>query len=131
MAFHKRRIKPSPNKNKAKALRRQGDNDLPTMEQRWPDVDRLTVQLHFSNPQGYPAGDEILEFGPSDLANFDVSCVGPCGDGKMDLAGKISDMMSKRETTSEARGKCQRVVYAGTGEVCGHELRCRIDIAYR
>ena len=131
MTYRKRRIRPAPNKNAAKVRRRQATENLPPLDAVYPQVESLSVDLRFFNSRGDSLSERRAEFGPSDPADFEVRCPGLCGDGRMDLAGKIDEIVRRGETETEARGKCMRPLFLGSQDLCGHELRCRIRVAYR
>ena len=95
----------------------------------YPNVQRLTLDLEFLSPQGDLISQDQIDAGPSDVVDLSAPCPGRCGDGTMDLQGKVEDVVRRHETASESRGKCARPAF-GTGDPCGTELHAHIGIAY-
>jgi hypothetical protein len=132
MAYYKKRIAPSPNKNVAKVRRRETGNQSETrIESLHPLVERLSVEMELYDAKGNFLDKRVSSFGPKDVIALQIECSGPCGNGRVDLEGKIRDMLSKRETVSESRAKCPQTLYAGSPDVCGYEFRCHTEITYR
>lgn len=132
MAYRKKRIRPAENKNAAKALRRQENQNQAPLDHRYPVVQRLAIGLNFYTPRGEFLEKKNLVFTPQDQVDFRVPCPGTCGDGRIDLETKVDEVINKRETLSQGRGKCAQPVYAGENEdVCGYELHCNIEVNYR
>ena len=131
MAYHKKRIAPAPNKNAAKVLRRE---NLASAEVRIdsfrPRVDRIMMQMDFYDARGNFLDQRSQSFGSNDTILLQIDCVGPCGNGKINLEEKIQDMIRKRESVSDGRARCAQTLYAGSSELCGHELRCHTEIHY-
>jgi hypothetical protein len=73
--------------------------------------------------------DMVVE--QNDEADFRVDCPASCGDGRMDLEAKIKDVVGRKQTDADARGKCNRILYPGSPDICGTELRCHIKVAYQ
>ena len=96
----------------------------------YPNVQHLTLDLEFVSPQGDLISQDQVQAGPSDVVDLSAPCPGRCGDGSMDLQGKVEDIVRRHETNSESRGTCARPAF-GTGDPCGTELRARIEIAYQ
>lgn len=94
-------------------------------------MERLTVALRFLTPQGAILGEKSFNLGPDGQVDFHVECPGPCGDGQMDLGGKIADVIGRGETQSEGRGQCAQILYAGSPDTCGCQLHCQIQVTYR
>ena len=130
--YRKRRIQPSPNKNLAKVRRAENQRNRQQLSDVYPNVERLSVNLRFVSPQGHILADTRRQFGPSDVLDLEAPCPGRCGDGRMDLDGKIDSAIQQHATSSEGRGRCNRPVYMGSAsEECGTELQCRIEVSYR
>ena len=129
MAYFRRRNTKTVNKNEEKALRnrRQAGQMLSSA---YPGVQRLTLDLEFISPQGDLISQDQVDAGPSDIVDLSAPCPGRCGDGSMDLQGKVEDIVRRHETRSESRGRCARPAF-GTGDPCGTELRARIAVSYQ
>jgi hypothetical protein len=106
---------------------RSGNGRLGLM---YPPVSTLNIRMEFVSPEGHSLSSEDRQFSPSDLVDFSAPCQGRCGNGRMDLEGKISQIVNAGQTTCETRGVCQELLYAGANDVCGCELRCVIKVAY-
>jgi len=130
MVYRKRRILPAKNKNAAKVKRRQGDVEQPALSTLYPNVKQIEIALQFYDARGnfLDESDMIVEQG--DEADFRVDCPASCGDGRMDLEAKIKEVVSRNQTTAEAKGKCNRILYPGSPDMCNTELRCRIQVTY-
>lgn len=128
MAYFRRRKPKTINKNQEKSARNrnQAGRQLSLVH---PNVQRLTLDLEFVSPQGDLISSDQIDVGPSDIVDLSAPCPGRCGDGTMDLMGKVDDVVRRHETNSESRGRCQRPAF-GTGDPCGTELKARIEIAY-
>lgn len=133
--FSKRRVKPSPNKNEAKIQRNRDAayqvHSAGVLGQRYPDVERLRVELDFTDPRSHAVEHKTSVFGPSDACHFKVPCPGRCGQGSYDLAGKINAVIEAHEAFSESNGTCQEPLYAGAQETCGYHLKCKIEVRYK
>jgi hypothetical protein len=132
--FFKRRARASPNKNEEKVQRSREAasqaNFAGVLGQRFPTVERLSVQLEFVNPQSHSVEHQTRLFSASDSCDFKVPCPGRCGQGSYDLAGKIQAVVDAHESSSEGNGICQEPLYAGSPEVCGYQLKCKIEVRY-
>lgn len=132
MQYRKRRPQRTLNKNQQKVFRGQeAGRERPPLSASYPNVERLMVDLVFTNPQGDVLAERRNEWGPSDPVDFAAPCPGRCGDGRMDLEGKIQETVRRLSADAEGRGKCNRPIYAGAAEVCGCELRARIRVSYK
>lgn len=132
MQYRKRRPHRTLNKNQQKVVRGQeAGRERPPLSASYPAVERLLVELVFSNVQGDIIEERSAEWTPSDPVDFSAPCPGRCGDGKMDLEGKIGETIRRQAPEAEGRGKCLRPIYAGASEVCGIELRARIRVTYK
>jgi hypothetical protein len=130
MVYRKRRILPAKNKNDAKVKRRQGDVQQPLLSVLYPGVKQIEIALQFYDARGNFLDERDMIVEQQDEADFRVDCPS-CGDGRMDLEGKIKDVVSRKQTSADAKGRCNSVLFAGSSDVCGTELRCRINVAYQ
>jgi len=130
MHFKKRRV-PGPSKNVKKVQRRASDGGGgPSLQRIHSDVNRLTIEISVTSPQGAAVLEETRRFSASDCADFTCPCPGTCGVGVFRFNEKISEMVAARETASEVSGACQVEGYGGVPQTCGYAIKCRIDIAY-
>ncbi len=132
--FFKRRGPSGPNKNEQRVQRGKEAERRSRMTgalgQRYPTVERLAVDLDFTGPQGQSLERKTWAFGLNDAVDLAAPCPGRCGEGKFDLAAKIEAVIEARQALSEAAGKCQEPLYSGSTEVCGCQLKCRIEVRY-
>lgn len=134
-AFYKKRRNTGPSKNDLKVQRnmesarlsRSGD----TIGRRFPTVQRVSIRLEIMGPQGQLLSEETRVFSPADRCGFEVQCPGRCGGGRFDLEAKLAAVLNSRETASESSGVCQNPIYAGSSEVCGCRLSCKIEAAFK
>lgn len=128
MTYRKRRIQHAVNKNDAKVRRREsmGSNGV-RLEDKFSSLERLSIQLSFYNAKGDFLTESQLSFGRKDLLNLQVDCMGPCGNGKIDMEEKVTQEVQAGKTNWEGRGKCAQLIHFDSGEVCGYELRCRFE----
>lgn len=132
MSYRKKRILPAPNKNDAKVFRRESTSQSGIrLEMLNPAADRISLQLEFYDSRGNLLDQRSQSFGPNDRIDLQINCMGSCGNGKIDLEGKIKGMLDARDTVSDGKAKCLQTLYAGSSDICGHELRCRISINYK
>jgi hypothetical protein len=133
--YKKKRKNTGPNKNEAKVMRSKEVERLGSsgnsLGARFPGVERLVVALQFLSSHQADLGAETRSFGPSDACNFAVPCPGPCGAGDFNLATKIESVITNRAPASEASGKCGQPLFAGSKDLCGCELKCRLTVTYR
>lgn len=132
--FRKRRGPSGPSKNEQKVMRaaaaeRQARSGG-TLAERFPTVKRLVVKLELLSPQKQALSEETRSFEAKDICKLAVPCPGRCGNGSFDLAGKIEAVVLAEQPVSEASGLCKKPLYAGAADVCGCELRCKIEIVY-
>src|SRR5690348_12319019 len=128
MNFKKRRHQKTINKNDQKVRRAQAERDKPPLSAVYPGVEHLAVRLDFYSPEGSILLKQDREFSPDDIVDLSAPCPGRCGDGRMDLEGKLAELIRRREVSSENRAQCRRPIYADAAEICGCELRCSINI---
>lgn len=130
----RRRGPQGPNKNEQKVMHREAAErkarSAGSLAERFPGVERLTVVLEFKSPQDSLLGSESRVFRGSDALVLEAPCPGRCGVGSFDLAAKIEQVVTARETASQASGICQKPLYAGSPDVCGCRLSCRIEASY-
>lgn len=137
MATHykKRRGHSGPSKNEEKVMRaknalRQAVSGG-ALGARFPSVMRLSVRLVFLNAQQHVLEEKTLSLGLSDPCRFTVPCPGRCGVGVFDFTAKLESGVLAGDAVVEAGGKCQQPLYAGSPEVCGCEVKCRMEFSYR
>ncbi|MBI4425050.1 MAG: hypothetical protein HY554_15060 [Elusimicrobia bacterium] len=133
--FKKRRPKGGPSKNEEKVTRSREaaarERSMSRLADRFPQVERLSVQLDLVSPQNHPLAErQTRVFRPEDACDFSVPCPGRCGHGSFDLAAKLESVVETRQPLSESSGTCQEPLYAGSPDVCGVRLNCRIEVAY-
>ncbi|HRY30089.1 MAG TPA: hypothetical protein P5079_08660, partial [Elusimicrobiota bacterium] len=112
----RRRTHTGPNKNEKKVLRGQEADRLVRtaglMKDRFPSVQRLTVQLDFVTPQQHLLDRQTRVFNPTDVCDFSVSCPGRCGgQGAFDLEAKIKSVIDSRQARAEGSGTCAETLY--------------------
>jgi hypothetical protein len=133
--FKKRRRAPAgPNKNERKVMRRvenEGrDRVAGTLRNHYPSAQKLSIRLLFLSPQHQTLGEETRAFEPDDSCDFALSCPGRCGVGSFNLQAKVDSVVTNRQAVSESSGKCQEPLYGGSPEICGCELRCKMEVVY-
>jgi hypothetical protein len=132
--YFKRKHRPGPSKNELKVQRGIAAEDRARntrfLKDLYPSVQRLSIQLEFISREGQPFDQQKRDFGPSSPCDFAVPCPGRCGVGSFDLAAKVALVVESKQAVSESTGICQEPLFAGATEVCGFQLRCRIEIAY-
>lgn len=133
--YYRRRKKKKVNKNELKQRRglqeRRLTDPANTLRRYFPNVEHLTIELSYRNAEGFVLDEESRAFAQDDTIDLSASCPGRCGTGRMDLAGKIRDMVSNGQQRADSRALCREPIAAGTSEGCGCELMCRLQIAYR
>ena len=134
--FPRRRRGPQgPNKNEQKVQQREAAErrvrSAGSLADRFPSVERLSISLEFRGPQDSVLGSENRVFRGADIVELAAPCPGLCGVGNFDLAAKIEQVVIAREPASQASGVCQERLYAGSPDVCGCRLACRIEISYK
>src|SRR5206468_856123 len=121
MPFKKRRIQKSHNKNLKKVMR--GQSEAVILGTRYANVQRLDIQLDFISPEGVLLSSENRSFTPNDPMDLTADCPGRCGNGRMDLEGKINQIINSGQVSCDTQGLCQEIIYADMKEVCGTQLR--------
>ena len=132
--FKKRRGPQGPNKNEQKVLRAQNEERQArmagTISSQFPAVKSLRVHLTFLDGRQQVLDTKNLDLKPSDAAIFTIACPGRCGQGSFDFRAKIAEMLGARLAVSDSGAKCQETLYPGAAQVCGWEVRCRMEIEY-
>lgn len=132
--YFKRRTAPGPSKNEQKVARGRDAaykaSSAESLGQRYPAVQKIAIKLQFLSPQQHVIDEQTRAFSPQDRFDFAVPCPGRCGDGSFDLQAKVDAIVEKHEAVSESSGACQKPLYAGAAEVCGLQLKCRIEVQY-
>jgi hypothetical protein len=128
MAYRKRRIIRSTNKNAERSQRNQ--TVLPPLKTFFPEVKRLTLDLSFSNRQGHVLQEDHLEYGPEDPVNFLAPCPGGCDDGETNLQGKIESLVRSHQSNGEGRAQCVQPL-SSASDVCACDVKCEIQITYQ
>ncbi|MBI4377063.1 MAG: hypothetical protein HY549_11510 [Elusimicrobia bacterium] len=129
-SFGKRRPKPGPSKNEQKALRTERARLAALLKDRYPSLQRLTIQLEFLTPQKQSFDRQKRELSPDSVCDLSVPCPG-CNSGSFDLAAKVQAVIVAHEALSESGGICQERAFAEAKAICGFELRCRIEALYK
>lgn len=132
---NRRRTNSGPNKNEKKVLRGQETErlarSLGLMKERFPSVQHLTIHLEFITPHGDIYERQSRVFGPVDICDFSVPCPGRCGgQGAFDVAAKIRTLVETRQIYIEGTGICREPLYAGSTDICGFQLHCRMEAIY-
>ncbi|HOW27680.1 MAG TPA: hypothetical protein PK876_04160 [Elusimicrobiota bacterium] len=133
---HKKRKAAGPNKNEKKVMREmEAERRIGmagTLKERYPSVQRLTIQLNFISPQGHLLEQQTRHYGPADACDFSATCLGRCGGtGSFDLESKIKEVISTRRAASDNTGTCQEKLYPGSADCCGSRLQCKIEVSYQ
>lgn len=132
--FKKRRVAgPSKNEQKVQRVREAEarERSKGRLGDAFPQVERLTVRTEILSPQGAQLAEpETKVYKTGDRADFAVACPGRCGQGSFNLEGKIQSVIESNAPSAEASGTCQEPLYAGASEVCGVQLKCRIEVQY-
>lgn len=135
MAYYsKRRARPGPSKNELKVHRGMETANqtrlLGHLSERYPFVERLSIQMDFLTPEEHLFDQKSWEFEPSDACDFTVSCPGRCSSGSFDVAANVQLVIEAKETFSESIKICQQSLYADSSSVCGFRFRCKIQVTY-
>ena len=128
--FKKRHKAPETPKNVLKVQRRQEQGRGSHLEDLFPTVASLKIELRFISSQGHVVGEETRTFKPESVCDFNASCPGNCGTGQFNLEAKLREILEAALPASEASGKCQTPRYGGS-EPCGVELKCKVEASYR
>ena len=132
--YFKRRVRPSPNKNELKVRRGLAASgqtrSAGLLSEHYPSVRRLSIRLDFFSPKQIPLDQRSREFGPSDVCDFTAPCPGQCNSGSFDLAEKVRLVIEAKETLLESVETCKQLLYADSPNVCGSQLRYKIEVTY-
>lgn len=131
MAYFKKRKKKGPNKNQERVARGNVDRNRAPLGTVYPQVAELVVDLEFVSQEGHVLENETRNFGPDDPLDLTLDCPGRCGNGTMDLAGKVENVVRNLQTEAEGRATCPMLVFAGSSETCGTQLVANIGVKYR
>ena len=101
-----------------------------TLGAHFPAVTRLSIHLLFLNPQGHVLEERTNALAPSDPLRFTVGCPGRCGIGSFDFSAKFEQSLGERLASFDCSGKCEQPLYAGSREICGCELKCRVEASF-
>ena len=130
----RRRVRAGPNKNEQKVQRRleleNREQAAGTLQSRYPAVQGLSIHLVLLTPQHQILNEETRAFGPGDALDLEVPCPGRCGVGSFNLGAKVDSVITSRQERSESGGKCQEPLMGGSAELCGCELKCRMEVVY-
>ncbi len=96
----------------------------------FPSVAELVVDLEFISPDGHILSTETRTFSPDDALDLSAPCPGRCGNGTMDLAGKVDNVVRNNLPQSEGSARCPMALFAGSTDTCGTQLHCRISVSY-
>lgn len=131
--YYKKRRSAGPSKNEQKVARAQdAKNQLRSgaLGQRFPRLSRLKMQLVFMNAQQHLLDEKTVTLGPNDAFTFTAACPGRCGQGSFDIGARVELAITKAQPACEATAKCQQHLYAGSTELCGCELRAKMEFEY-
>ena len=131
----RRRGNPGPSKNEKKLMRAENAsreaNALGAIQERFPHVQSVTLQLDFMTPEQQILDQEVRELAASDPCDFTAACPGRCGGvATFDFSAKVTSILQSRQPAGQANGTCQQPLYAGSPDVCGLQLRCKIEADY-
>lgn len=127
MPYKKKRIIKSPNKNQERSQR--GQSSSLSLQNYFPEVERLIVDLRFMSKHGHLLQDEHREYGPNDPVNFLETCPGGCWEGKTNLQGKIESIVRQRHSDGRGQARCAEQLY-GSSDPCGCEIDCKVSVVY-
>ncbi|HAM36088.1 MAG TPA: hypothetical protein DEB40_11655 [Elusimicrobia bacterium] len=132
--FKKKRRNAGPNKNEEKVQRaadaRDRENSGDTLGENFPNVKRLKIQLQFLTVQGQVLEEKTLELNPGDTCSFQASCPGRCGTGSFDFSEAVTNVVNRRQPLAESSAPCKEPIFAGSNEICGCQLKCRMECEY-
>jgi len=127
MPFKKRRPMKSISKNQVRLNRREAEermaNSAGSLLTRFPFVKNLEIQLDFTGTRGELLDSEHRIFQAGDLLNFSVNCPGRCGNGRIEMETVVLQMFQNHENSRDISGRCRELLYPGSSETCGVEIR--------
>ncbi|MBI5242501.1 MAG: hypothetical protein HY922_02305 [Elusimicrobia bacterium] len=130
----KRRGPQGPNKNEKKVLRSKDAQKQALaaglLSEKFPSIKRLSVHLVFRSAQQQLLDEKTLQLGPTDPCLFAMPCPGRCGTGSFDFTGKVEEAARSLLPSSDSSGKCAKPIFVGSSDLCGCELKCRMDLEY-
>lgn len=127
----KRRAKPGPSKNELKVMRgRQEEMGGRNLGSILPSVRSLTVSLTFATPQGALLDESSETLKRDDEVEFVVDCPGRCGAGKFDFSQMIERAAMEHQSQLEVSAACSQPLFAGSADVCGTTLKCRLGLEF-
>lgn len=132
--FKRRRAPAGPNKNQQKVLRGQEtdrlEKSLESLTRRHPSLEKLVISVEFYSAQNHLLDQQTRAFGPEDGCDFIFPCSGECGTGAINLGSAIDQLVAANQSYLETAVKCQERLYAGPRNICGCEIRYKIDASY-
>ena len=130
----RRRTNAGPNKNESKVLRREsterGKGSAETLGDRFPNVGRLVLDMHFITPQDQPFEDVKRTMNAADPLDLYLECPGRCGDGSFDLSERVAAMVDAQRKRSNEKLVCPQPIYAGPAGACDFRLECQIEVQF-
>ena len=130
----KRRGPQGPNKNEKKVMRSRDAEKQAiiagSLKERFPFIKHLNIHLVIRGAQQQLLDEKSLSLGPGDPCLFSVPCPGRCGNGSFDFSGKVEETVKALLPASESSAKCAKPLFAGASEVCGCEIKCRMELDY-
>ena len=134
MVFKNRRPVKALNKNQARLMKRAAEerqaNSAGNLAERYPSVKQLDIQMEFVSREGDILGSSRRTIQPHQLINFMADCPGRCGNGRMDMGGVITQMITNRQASRDTKGLCREILLAGSTDTCNCELTAKITIQY-
>lgn len=111
-------------RREAQALNHQKQG---TLQSRFPMISQLRIQMDFFNREQHLLGSETRHFEANDIVAFTIDCLGRCGNGRLDVSGVVAQMANNRQSSRESKGFCPELLYPGSNDTCGCELRCKLE----
>lgn len=133
MAYYKKRKHaqgPTKNEEKVQRAKYAQNQARNTLGSKFPVVKHMSLRLAFSDQRQNLIEEKVLSYGPNDPVAFSVACPGRCGKGTFNLSAKITELVNGQRAASEEVSKCAEPLYMGTQEVCGYELKYRVELEY-
>ena len=127
----RRRPNSGPNKNQQKVLRREQESRSGgTLQERFPGVESLVLDLQFISASGEPYDRIERRVSAKDPCDFSAPCPGRCGDGQYDLEQSVRSLVQDRRETTEEHLVCRETVYGDQTKTCDFRLTLRITLRY-
>ncbi|MFA6028474.1 MAG: hypothetical protein WC969_01340 [Elusimicrobiota bacterium] len=127
--FRKRKRTPGPNKNELKVMRGR-DPHQSRLQDRFPSVEKLSIHFSFATDRGQLLGEEDRVYSADDGCDFRVECPGRCGSGVFSVEKKVDESANARLPVTELSATCAQSIGAGSSELCGCVLKCRIEMRF-